>query len=109
MQSMKSIHSIAETMGGLVVTGVLPGSPSERAGVRYGDILLRYNGMPTPDFRAYVEAKSQEADGFRVTIFRDGRELDLTLEAVDSSAPSPIRLAAALDHLANARLFGRAS
>lgn len=109
MQSMKTMQSIAEALGGLVVTGILPGSPSERAGVRYGDILLRYNGMPTPDFQAYVEAKSHEADGFRVTIFRDGREMDLTLESVDSTPPTPTRLLEALDHLARARLFGGVS
>lgn len=106
MQSSKTFHTIAEVLGGLAITGVLPGSPCERAGVRYGDVLLRYNDVPTPDFAAYARAKLTPADGVRIAVFRDGRELELTLEGCDPSAPSADRMLGALTHLASARLFG---
>lgn len=105
MLSMKSLETIAEAFGGIVVTGTLPGSTSERAGVRYGDILLRYNGIPTPDLGAYVRARSVPADGLVVTILRDGRELELSL-ARSTDGATPERVAEAAAHLAQSRLFG---
>ena len=79
MTPKRTLFQLAKTLGGLPVLGCLMGGPAASAGVRYGDVLLSVNGQKTRSFADYVEAKALRQDGMRVTIFRDGREVDLEL------------------------------
>ena len=74
MMSRKQLEQIAETVRGVPVWGCLPGSTAAEAGVRYGDIVLSVNGMPTPNIDAYLEARKLRTDGYELRLFRDGDE-----------------------------------
>lgn len=79
MMSRKQLEEIADTVHGVPVWGCLPGSTAAEAGVRYGDIVVSVNGMPTPTIDDYLEARKLRADGFQLRLFRsgDGSELDV--------------------------------
>jgi S1-C subfamily serine protease len=75
MISRKQLEEIAATVHGVPVWGCLPGSTAAEAGVRYGDIVLGVNGMPTPGIDEYLEARKLRSDGYELRLFRDGQEL----------------------------------
>ena len=57
MISRKQLEEMAATVQGIPVWGCLPGSTAAEAGVRYGDIVLGVNGMPTPGIDEYLAAR----------------------------------------------------
>jgi serine protease Do len=75
---------------GVLVGGVLGGSPAEAAGVRSGDLILRVDGRDTnarfaeeiPDFNRVVSALSigQETE---IVVLRDGAEVPLKIVAAE--------------------------
>ena len=73
----KQLEEIAATVQGVPVWGCLPGSTAAEAGVRYGDIVLAVNGIPTPTIIEYLEGRKLRTDGFDLRIFRDGIELNV--------------------------------
>jgi S1-C subfamily serine protease len=77
MMSQSQIQEIAATVRGIPVRGCLPGSTAAEAGVRYGDIVLAVNGVPTPTIDDYVSARALRSDGYELRLFRDGAELTL--------------------------------
>jgi S1-C subfamily serine protease len=77
MMSTKQIDEIAAAVRGLPVRGCLRGSTAEKAGIRYGDILLAVNGFRTPGLDEYVKARKLRSDGFELRLLRDGQELTL--------------------------------
>jgi C-terminal processing protease CtpA/Prc len=76
---------LARSLGGLPVYGCLPGSPAERAGVRYGDVLLSVDGHPTPSWDAYIEARRRSGPSIHLRLFRDGFEFEVDV-VLDRSA-----------------------
>ena len=67
---------------GLLVQQVDPGSNAEQAGIRPGDVLLRYAGAKLAtrdDLQKQVQAGDPKAASVAVAVWRDGRTLDLTL------------------------------
>jgi S1-C subfamily serine protease len=74
-----NLTNLAQTLGGLPVYGCLPGSPADRAGVRYGDVLLSVDGTATPTWDAYVSARQCSGPSIRVRLFRDGAELEIEI------------------------------
>lgn len=77
MISRKQLEEIANVVKGVPVWGCLPGSTAAEAGVRYGDIVLAVNGVPTPSIDEYLEARKLRSDGFELKLFRAGEELTL--------------------------------
>ena len=77
MIQRKQLEEIAATVQGVPVWGCLPGSTAAEAGVRYGDIVLAVNGVPTPSIVEYLEGRKLRSDGFDLRIFRDGSELEV--------------------------------
>jgi S1-C subfamily serine protease len=91
---------------GIVAIAVWPGLPAHRAGLRVGDRIVRYGGRTAPDTSALKpdDADSNRAwqqgifpefvgtiragDRVEVAALREGRELVVTLEAVDRVAVS---------------------
>jgi hypothetical protein len=69
---------------GVRVGGVRPGSPAEKAGVRAGDVLVRFAGVTLRNLEDFTFALRGRRPGERidVTIVRDGQEraLEATLE-----------------------------
>jgi S1-C subfamily serine protease len=77
MMQRKQLEEIAATVKGVPVWGCLPGSTAAEAGVRYGDIVLAVNGVPTPSIVEYLEGRKLRTDGFELRLFRDGLELNV--------------------------------
>src|SRR3954462_16004907 len=77
MMSRKQLEEIAATVRGVPVWGCLPGSTAAEAGVRYGDIVLSVNGVPTPTIDQYLEARKLRSDGFDLRLFRGGEEIEV--------------------------------
>ena len=77
MMQRKQLEEIAAAVQGVPVWGCLPGSTAAEAGVRYGDIVLAVNGVPTPSIVEYLEGRKLRSDGFELLLFRDGAELSV--------------------------------
>jgi tetratricopeptide (TPR) repeat protein len=68
--------------GGVLVQQVVPGSNADEAGIRPGDVLLRYDGATLAtrdDLERRVQVGEPRAAGFVVSVWREGRTLDRTL------------------------------
>jgi Do/DeqQ family serine protease len=75
------VSEIAARLGLSEVRGVLvrqieERSPAERAGLRQGDVILTFNGIPVSDGNSLRNqvASTQPGTEVTLTIFRDGRE-----------------------------------
>jgi serine protease Do len=72
--------------GMVVVTAVGKGSPAERAGLRVGDRVLRYNGEAVGEVRQFERLVLESVPGTlaHIEISRGGaaRELDVPVEQV---------------------------
>lgn len=82
---------LATALGGLPVLACRAGSPAARAGIRYGDIVLAVNGIKTPDWAAFIEARGKNQRTMQLELFREGAQLSIEIEltaTVDIDAPS---------------------
>ncbi|HET9932322.1 MAG TPA: PDZ domain-containing protein [Polyangiaceae bacterium] len=81
MKSPREVQAIANILGGVPILGVVPGSPAERSGLRYGDIVLSLNGVLTDSFEAFLSAHDLNHGGeLAIEVFRDGVRLSLTMK-----------------------------
>ena len=71
-------------VGGAVVSGVAPGSAAERAGLRRGDVIRRFDGQPVHDFNALRNRVADATPGrpASLDIVRDGhaQQVQVTLD-----------------------------
>jgi hypothetical protein len=67
---------------GVLLSGVTPGSPGDRAGMRRGDILIRLGGQDIRDLQGFTKALQAHRPGDEVDVglLREGQEI--TLRAV---------------------------
>lgn len=66
---------------GVLVADVLKGSPAEKAGLKQGDVITSFNGIPVvslPAFRLTV-ASSEAGHSCSLTYFREGKERTTTI------------------------------
>jgi C-terminal processing protease CtpA/Prc len=73
----QDLIQLARSLNGLPVYGCLPGSPAEKAGVRFGDVLLSVDGLATPTWEAYIEARAHSGESIRLRLFRNGTEFEV--------------------------------
>ena len=94
MQSRTDLYRLAAALGGVPILGCLDGSPAAEAGVRYGDILLSVDGLPTPSWDDFIEARSRSKGGFLARIFRGGDEFEVSIVFGQKSgkAKSPLEV-----------------
>jgi peptidase M28-like protein/PDZ domain-containing protein len=85
------IPDYSEEVSGVKFTGVTPGSPAEKAGLRGGDVLVRFGAKQIRNIYDYTYALGERKPGDAVTLVvkRDGQET--TLEVVLGSRPSAAR------------------
>lgn len=72
---------------GALVDGVEPGSPAERAGLQPGDVIVAVGGQEVSTVGELIIGIRQAGVGepVEVTYVRDGRELTVTLQPVESA------------------------
>jgi len=95
MYRSAELSKLAMALGGIPILGCRRDSPAGRAGLTYGDVLLAVNGMPTPDWASFIEARALSSTTMRVEVFRDGLHLHLEL-ALDTNPIDPQDLLAEL-------------
>lgn len=74
---------------GVAVEKVLEGSPALTAGLQDGDVILRFNGEEVTSARKLTRLVSEVAPDHksRLTVFRDGREREITVTVGKRPAP----------------------
>lgn len=88
------LAKLASVLGGLPVLACRVGSPAACAGVRYGDIVLAVNGVKTPDWATFIEARNKDRARMRLELFRDGAQVEVEIELVASEPLDPPTLLA---------------
>ncbi len=65
---------------GVRISEVTPGSPAQRAGLRVGDVILRYNDreIQGPRHLAWSVAETRAGEQARIVVRRDGQEQTIT-------------------------------
>ncbi|HWR84056.1 MAG TPA: PDZ domain-containing protein [Candidatus Deferrimicrobium sp.] len=65
---------------GVVINEVADDSPAEKAGLKEDDIIIRFNGAKIASAEELTEAvtKNGPGDRVRLTVMRDGNQIDLT-------------------------------
>jgi hypothetical protein len=80
-----TIPDYSEDGKGLRLSGVREGSPAQRAGLRSGDVIIRFGDQKVESIYEYMDALNRYKPGDTVTVvvLRDGKEMELklTLEA----------------------------
>jgi serine protease Do len=78
---------LAQSLGldsarGALVADVVDDSPAAKGGLQAGDVITRFNGAEIEDARALSRtvAAASPNESARVTVWRDGRSRDLTVE-----------------------------
>jgi len=70
----------------IVVVGIATGGPAQRADLQSGDIVLAVDGAPVDELAGFfrrVWSKGQAGVAVPLTIYRDGRTLDLSVASAD--------------------------
>jgi S1-C subfamily serine protease len=93
MLDRTELTKLAAALGGLPVLACRPGSPAASAGIRYGDIVLSVNGVKTPDWAAFIEARGKSNTTMQVELFRDGEQLSIELALTTTTVDPPSLLA----------------
>jgi S1-C subfamily serine protease len=90
------VYLVEETdsKNGALVEGVKEGSPAHKAGIRKGDIILKYNGVATPNGATLIKQILASNPGGKVTMVasRNGwnKNVQLTLGSSNpEAAPTP--------------------
>jgi Do/DeqQ family serine protease len=66
---------------GAIVSGVQPGGPADRAGLKRGDVITAFNGTPVTDNNTLrnAVARTQPGSNALLTVSRDNREQQLRI------------------------------
>lgn len=105
MFNRSNLSQLARSLNGLPVYGCLPGSPAEKAGVRFGDVLLSVDGCATPTWEAYIEARASSGESIRLRLFREGNEFEVDVPLDRSFTYDSTTIASALG-IMNSQLGG---
>ena len=74
-----TIPDYMKTEGGVLLSGVRSGSPAEQAGLKGGDVIVKFDGVRIDNIYDYTYALRSRKPGqqVRITVQREGREVDL--------------------------------
>jgi len=85
-KDLASAFGLQKTQG-IVVSEVVPGSPAERASLKRGDVITRYNSVSVNNigsFRTAIALMPPESK-VKLVILRNGKEEELTVTVGDAS------------------------
>jgi len=76
-----TIPDYSEDVKGLRLSGVREGSPAQKAGLRSGDVIVRFGEQKVENIYDYMDAlnRYKPGDTVKVVVLRDGKEVELTL------------------------------
>lgn len=76
-----TIPDYSEDVKGLRLSGVREGSPAQKAGLRSGDVIIRFGDQKVENIYDYMDAlnRYKPGDTVKVVVLRDGKEVELTL------------------------------
>ena len=79
--TQSSVLGITDPAGGIVLTGVVPSSPAETAGLTAGDVLLAVDGVRITSMSDLVMAlrAHRPGDTTTVSVQRDGQRVEVTI------------------------------
>ncbi|MBI1797430.1 MAG: M28 family peptidase [Candidatus Eisenbacteria bacterium] len=74
-----TIPDYMKTEGGVLLSGVRGGSPADSAGLKGGDVVVRFDGIRVDNIYDYTFALRSRKPGqqVRITVQRDGRDVEL--------------------------------
>ena len=83
--SFGSIPDFNHTGEGVLLSGVIPGSPAEKAGLKEGDLLVEFEGAPVEDLRGFsgILKGLSPGDEVNVVFVRDGERRATTVTVVE--------------------------
>ncbi len=76
---------------GVIVTEVQPGTPADQAGLREGDVIVKFDGIPVTQvspFRLLV-ARSEIGRKVKMRFLREGRTQEREVELSERTDPAP--------------------
>ncbi|HZT31839.1 MAG TPA: Do family serine endopeptidase [Bryobacteraceae bacterium] len=84
---------------GVFVQSVAPGGPSEKAGIKAGDIIVAINGQPVHNGGELVDRVTSTAVGtpLTLTVLRDGKRQDFKVVVADLAQVFPDRFGTGKD------------
>ena len=76
-----SIPDFADAVEGLPLSGVSPGGPADRAGIKPGDVVVMFGKYKIGGIEDFDNAlrKFKEGDKVKVTVLRDKKKVELTV------------------------------
>jgi S1-C subfamily serine protease len=94
LQPVRIDQTIADAAGlaeakGLIVISVDPNGPGQRAGIKQGDMLIRWNTDSLHSVRRVHTLLGPESVGQSITLgmLRAGKQISLTVEIAERSKP----------------------
>ena len=74
-----TIPDYMQTEGGVLLSGVRSASPADSAGLKAGDVIIRFDGVRVDNIYDYTFALRSRKPGqqVRITVHRGGRDVDL--------------------------------
>lgn len=77
---------------GALVSGVEPGSPADRAGIKLGDVIVRFDGRSVQGSTSLplIVAERRPGSAVAVSLYRDGKPMDVRLTVGEWVDPNPV-------------------
>ena len=77
--------------GGVKLDGVSEGSPAEKAGLKEGDVIVKFAGKDVRDLGSYMAAMSSKkvGDTVDVVVKRDGKEKTFRVKLASRPGAGP--------------------
>jgi S1-C subfamily serine protease len=93
-EGLQQAMKLRRGLQGAVVNRVREGSPGDRAGIRRGDVVIRLDSHPVDAPRSFFEILDTATPGqeLPLALWREGRELTLSLRAEEAPAELPQEL-----------------